>query len=309
MLATETGFQDPPPSEPQWLSSAQAVHNSQKAHLDVETTCGGGLRWQIIVLNNGYNYKNSIANAGFFNIAARLARYTGDEASAQTAKSTFQWMKDVGSTDVNHNVWDGAHVETNCKDINHAQFSYTAAALLQGAAFMWDFSQDQYWRDEVNVLLHAMLQDFFPSGVFFEPACEGTISVPEGGCTQDMKSFRGLVMRWMADTAQLCPWTREPIIAAIRSSTVAAIETCTGGENGRMCGMRWGLRKFDEDVNLGQEMGVLSALMTMLQFADGSEVHESSEVVSVFVDPYVGHVLVDRYRQQQPAKEEYTGAG
>lgn len=139
MLAAETGFQDPSPSEPQWLSLTQAVYNIQKGHLDKETACGGGLRWQVIVLNNGYNYKNSIANGAFFNVAARLARYTGDDAYAQTARSTFQWMKDVGFIDPDYNVWDGAHVEKDCKDINHAQFSYTAAILLQGAAFMWDF--------------------------------------------------------------------------------------------------------------------------------------------------------------------------
>lgn len=115
------------------------------------------------------------------------------------------------------------------------------------------------------------MEDFFPDGVFFEPACEGSTNVPEGGCTQDMKSFRGFVLRWMADTAQLCPWAREHIMTVIRSSAEAAVETCTGGENGRMCGMRWGLRQFDGDVNLGQEMGVLSALMTMLLFADGSD--------------------------------------
>lgn len=78
-------------------------------------------------------------------------------------------------------------------------------------------------------------------------------------------------MRWMADTAQLCPWTKRTIMAAIKSSAEAAIKTCTGGENGRMCGLRWGSRKFDGDVDLGQEMGVLSALMTMLLFEDYSE--------------------------------------
>lgn len=94
-------------------------------------------------------------------------------------------------------------------------------------------------------------------------------------------------MRWMADTAQLCAWTREPIMTAIQSSAEAAVQTCTGGENGRMCGMRWGLRQFDggDSVNLGQEIGVLSALMTTLLFADGNQVHESSDVVSGFINP------------------------
>lgn len=37
-------------------------------------------------------------------------------------------------------VYDGAHVENNCTDINKATFSYNAAILLQGAAFMYNFA-------------------------------------------------------------------------------------------------------------------------------------------------------------------------
>lgn len=57
-------------------------------------------------------------------------------------------------------------------------------------------------------------------------------------------------------------------MTAILSSAKAAVETCTGGDNGRMCGLQWGLRQFDGEVNLGQETGVLSALMTALLLAD-----------------------------------------
>lgn len=137
MLAAETGFQDPAPSEPQWLSLTQAVYNVQNELLNVETACGGGLRWQVIVYNNGYNYKNTITNAVFFNVAARLAHYTGKDTYAQKAQAMFQWLRDVGFIDQEYNVWDGAHVEHDCKDINHKQTSYLPAVLLQGAAFMW----------------------------------------------------------------------------------------------------------------------------------------------------------------------------
>lgn len=57
-------------------------------------------------------------------------------------------------------------------------------------------------------------------------------------------------------------------MTAILSSAKAAVATCTGGGNGRMCGLRWGLHHFDGEVNLGQETGVLSALMTTLLLAD-----------------------------------------
>lgn len=47
MLGAEVNFQNPPPSEPQWLALAQAVHTVQKAAKEDDTACGGGLRWQV----------------------------------------------------------------------------------------------------------------------------------------------------------------------------------------------------------------------------------------------------------------------
>ncbi|RYZ81206.1 MAG: hypothetical protein EOP04_24425 [Proteobacteria bacterium] len=68
LMAAENGFPDPPEEEPQWLALAQAVFNLQASRWDY-TTCDGGLRWQIFPFNRGYNYKNSISQGGFFNIA------------------------------------------------------------------------------------------------------------------------------------------------------------------------------------------------------------------------------------------------
>lgn len=89
MLAAESNFQNPPGTEPQWLSLAQAVFNTQADPDRRDGTCGGGLRWQVLALNNGYSYKNAISNGLFFNLAARLARYTGDESYALHAAETF----------------------------------------------------------------------------------------------------------------------------------------------------------------------------------------------------------------------------
>ena len=35
-------------------------------------------------------------------------------------------------------IYDGAHVETNCTDLNKAQFSYNMAVWALGAAFMFN---------------------------------------------------------------------------------------------------------------------------------------------------------------------------
>lgn len=82
----------------------------------------------------------AIANGCFFNIGARLARYTDNSTYADWAEKTWDWLWDVGY--INHENWyvyDGAHVEEDCKDINKITFSYNAAILAQGVAFMYNY--------------------------------------------------------------------------------------------------------------------------------------------------------------------------
>jgi mannan endo-1,6-alpha-mannosidase len=138
VLAAEDKFPNPPSTDPQWLALAQAVFNTQAARWD-NTSCNGGLRWQIPPTNNGYTYKNSIANGIFFNMGARLARYTGNDTYAQLAARTWDWVTGVGFIDEQYNVYDGGDVPENCTNINKAQFSYNAAVYIQGAAFMYNY--------------------------------------------------------------------------------------------------------------------------------------------------------------------------
>lgn len=145
LLAAESNFPYPSSSSsssetpPGWLALAQAVFNTQASPDRHDDTCGGGLRWQIPATNNGYNYKNTIANGIFFNMGARLARYTANATYADWATRTYEWLEGVGYVDAAYNVYDGAHTGTNCSDVDKAQFSYTAAVLLQGTAFMYNY--------------------------------------------------------------------------------------------------------------------------------------------------------------------------
>jgi mannan endo-1,6-alpha-mannosidase len=81
-----------------------------------------------------------IANGIFFNLGARLARYTGNDTYAHWATKTWEWTQAVGYMDAHYNIYDGGHAEGhNCTDINPQQFSYIAAVYLQGAAFMYNY--------------------------------------------------------------------------------------------------------------------------------------------------------------------------
>ena len=81
LTAAETRYPNPPDDQPQWLALAQAVFNTQAPRWD-PGTCGGGLKWQIVPFNKGYNYRNTISNGCFFNMAPRLAVYTNNNTYA-----------------------------------------------------------------------------------------------------------------------------------------------------------------------------------------------------------------------------------
>ncbi|KAL2192667.1 glycoside hydrolase family 76 protein [Corynascus similis CBS 632.67] len=267
MLAAENKFPNPPEDQPQWLALAQAVFHTQAAPDRHDNTCNGGLRWQVPPTNAGYNYKNTIANACFFNLGARLARYTENQTYAEWASKTFDWLWGVGYIDhENWKVYDGGHVEHNCTDINKAQFSYNAALLLQGSAFMYNYTNgEEVWKSRVDNLLKGLLRDFFPNNIAFELPCEGR----KGACTADMLSFKGYVHRWLAVVTKLVPYTAETILPVLRTSTEAAVRQCTGGETGRRCGFYWSEGVYvdpavDKTSGAGEAMDVLAAVSSLL---------------------------------------------
>ena len=96
MTAAEANYPNPPAGQPQWLALSQAVFNLMAGNWD-NSTCNGGLRWQIFPFNKGYNYKNSISNGCLFHLAARLARYTGNDTYANWAHAVFDWMQQVST--------------------------------------------------------------------------------------------------------------------------------------------------------------------------------------------------------------------
>ena len=137
MTAAEVKFPDPPADKPSWLSLAQAVFNTQAPRWD-DSTCGGGLRWQIFTFNNGYNYKNTISNGCFFNIAARLGKYTGNKTYIEWAEKTWDWVEAVGLMSPDYHFYDGSDDTINCTQINHIQWTYNAGVFMYGAAAMWN---------------------------------------------------------------------------------------------------------------------------------------------------------------------------
>lgn len=138
MSAAEVRYPNPPEDQPQWLALAQAVFNTQVPRWN-EQKCGGGLKWQIYSFNGGFNYRNTISNGCFFNLAARLAVYTGNESYAAWAEDAWDWIFDVGLASRDFHFFDGTDDTNNCTEVNHIQWTYNAGVMLLGAANMYHF--------------------------------------------------------------------------------------------------------------------------------------------------------------------------
>lgn len=137
LVAAERGFPDPPKDKPQWLALAQAVFNRQAGRWDT-LSCNGGLRWQVVVSNKGYDYKNSVSNGLFFQMGGRLARYTGNQTYADLGEKAYNWCKEMGLLSNKYYVYDGAHLP-DCTVSSKLQWSYNAGVFLAGAAAMYDY--------------------------------------------------------------------------------------------------------------------------------------------------------------------------
>lgn len=137
MSAAENKFPDPPEGQPGWLALAQAVFNTQARRWD-QSTCGGGLRWQIYSFNAGYDYKNTIAQGCFFNIASRLAKYTGNSTYAEAAEKSWDWMQTIGLINSEYYFYDGSDSTINCSRFDRTQWTYNAGIFLYGAGALWN---------------------------------------------------------------------------------------------------------------------------------------------------------------------------
>ncbi|CCD43285.1 hypothetical protein ACHAPC_007867 [Botrytis cinerea] len=260
MTAAEANFDNPDSGTPGWLAMAQAVFNDMAARWD-DSTCGGGLRWQIFTFNSGYDYKNSIANGCFFNLGARLARYTGNSSYADWAEKIFQWEQSVGLIGDAYEVYDGTSDTTNCSSLDHIQWTYNAGIYLFGAAMMYNYTNgSSIWESRTSGLLNAS-SVFFKDNVMYEAACE-TTSV---GCDTDEQSFKAYLSRWMAATTKIAPFTEPTIMTYINASAQAAAEQCDGGSSGRACGEHWTAGStYDGKYGVGEQMSALSIIQATL---------------------------------------------
>ncbi|KAF4546297.1 Mannan endo-alpha-mannosidase dcw1 [Lasiodiplodia theobromae] len=268
MSAAESKFPDPPEGQPGWLALAQAVYTTQYLRWDT-STCGGGLRWQIYSFNAGYTYKNTITQGCFFNVASRLARYTGNQTYAEQAEKAWNWIQNLGLVNAEYHFYDGSDSTINCTKFDRTQWTYNAGIFLHGAATMWnvtaeaDGNEDNIWKERVTGIIGG-LSVFFASDskIMVETACE-----TGNTCNIDQRTFKAYLARWMAAAIKVAPWSADLMAPYLEASREAAALACNDkGDGTAECSLRWTMSGFDgsSSVGLGENMAALEMIGTAL---------------------------------------------
>lgn len=264
LAAAERNFPQPNKDLPSWLQIGENVFNELVGRWNT-THCGGGLTWQIFPENaNGMNYKNSVSNGGFFQLSARLARATGNDTYLEWAEKVWDWSWNIGFIDKrNYHVYDGTSAEDNCERTNYHSFTYTSGIYLYGAAVLANYTENPEWLEHSKRLLDGSDWFFSPfknsTNIMYEAACETVMT-----CNWDMSTFKGFLSRSMYASIQMVPSLRDHVERFLHPSAEAAVQTCTGGESGRECGMRWWVGGFDNNPGLGQQMCALEIVQGLL---------------------------------------------
>lgn len=145
MSAAEKGLGFPASSPITWVDPPIKVFDLQVSRWDT-TSCSGGLKWQIFPFNAGYNYKNTASQGTFFQLAARLARFTGNQTYADWAERIWDWTRNVGLISETYMIYDGTDDSLNCSQINHIQWSANAGLFLYGSAVMYNIVSSVFIR-------------------------------------------------------------------------------------------------------------------------------------------------------------------
>ncbi|KAG9245592.1 glycoside hydrolase family 76 protein [Calycina marina] len=244
------------PKDPSWLALVQAVFNEQVARWD-STKCGGGLFWQIYSGNKGALLKNTISTGCFFHIAARLARYSGDQLYENWANTAWDWMKAVDLIDNNWSVYDSVDSTQNCSTPAKVQWTYNAGTLMAGAATMYNLTGQEKWKNRTQGLVDTTIFAFFPNGIMKDVCEQNKV------CNNDQLSFKAYLSAWMARTALLAPFTYSQIIPVLKTSAVAAAKQCSGGTDGTTCGIEWFMNStYDGTNGPGQQMSAMEVFLS-----------------------------------------------
>jgi mannan endo-1,6-alpha-mannosidase len=249
LTAAEVDF--PKPQDRSWVEYAADVFDVHVLRWDDES-CDGGLRWAIFTFQSGYDYKSTSANADFFLLAARLAKFTGNETYSEWADKSFTWAKDTGLISDDYHVYDGARATDDCGKITKYQWTYHHAVYTEGSAIMqnivstshYDLLRQrtnnheqtdgkQQWTDALQGFVNSS-DTFFQNDILTETACED-----KGNCDIDMRAYKGIAARSYARAVIAAPTIAKPLTQKLEASAKAAAGACNGDSKDVKCSLAW----------------------------------------------------------------------
>jgi len=262
MSAAEKDYPQPTTGNYSWVQLTENLWNTQVRRWDT-TSCNGGLKWQIFPFNNGYDYKNSVSNGAFFQLSARLARFTGNQTYLDWAEKSYEWLWNVGLIEDYH-VFDGSDDKKNCSDANKIIWTYNGAIMLYGSAVLYNYTNGSaLWESRTQGFLNATANFFSPydnsTNIMYEPACE-TVNT----CNTDQYSFKGYLARFMWASTLMAPFTTSAVTTLLTDSSKAAAEACSGPSDGVTCGQHWYYGGYDGNYGVGQQMSALEIIQGLL---------------------------------------------
>ena len=208
---------------------------------------------------------NSISNGAFFQIAARLARYTGNSTYVDWAEKIWDWSSEIGLIDEDYNVYDGTDDTINCTEIDHDSWSYEPAVYIYGTSILYNYTNgSSMWEKRTTGLLQAANRTFFSpyknaTDIMYEKQCE-----PTNSCDNDQFSFKAYLSRWLAKTTIVAPYTEPLIQPLLSASAKAAAQSCSGQANGTVCGQKWYVGGYDGSWGIGQYLSALETIQGLL---------------------------------------------
>jgi mannan endo-1,6-alpha-mannosidase len=299
MSAAEKGYPQPTIGTYSWVELTENLWNTQVRRWDT-SSCNGGLKWQIFSFNNGYDYKNSVSNGAFFQLSARLARFTGNQTYIEWANKSYDWSINVGLIDPNYHIFDGTDDTQNCSTQNQILWTYNVGIALYGAAVLYNYTNgSSLWATRTEGLLNATANFFSPydnaSNIMYEPACE-TVNT----CDNDQYSFKGYLSRFMWDTTVLAPFTKNAVTTLLTASAQAAADACSGGPNNVTCGQKWYIGGYDGKYGVGQQMSALETIQGLLISDSAPPLHSGQ--VHLMAAPTTSSAPIPTQTDPEPTK-------
>lgn len=263
MSAAEYSFPQPHVPFPPWIQIVQNAWESFATRWNT-SGCHGGLKWQFHPENAGWYYKSTISNGCFFQLSARLARYTGNVTYLNWANTIWDWSEGVGLIDNIYNVYDGTDELLNCSAVDHHQWSYNVGVFLYGAAVLQNYTNSsQIWMDRTLGLLDSVNSFVTPfknsTNMIFEAECE-----LKQTCNIDQLSMKAFLVRWLAGTSLMAPFTAGRVGDLLRTSARGAAASCSGGPFGTTCGSKWYINGWDGTSGLGQQLSAMEVMYALL---------------------------------------------